>query len=121
MRLRKHFRGNQDLLSGIGWAQEVVVHFVRSMVCTGRNAVHPEAVPGRISQTPDPGGGAALSDADRTGGHDGTECTHRTEPATGGAHYEEVLMRAETFCGGHSVRFCPLTITDMRKSAIQPC
>ena len=66
-------------------------------------------------------GGAVLSGAGSKRGSGCPEYPNRTKSATGSPHYEEVLMRAETFCGGHSVRFCPLTITDMRKSAIQPC
>ena len=51
--------------------------------------------------------GKALSEIVRQGGSGGPQHSHREKPPPCGTHYEEVLMREQTICGGHKPSFCP--------------
>ena len=79
------------------------------------------AVHGLFSSAADAGGGAALPELKRCRGSGGPEHSHRTEPATGGPYYEEVLMREQTSSGGHEANYCPQIITTTPESATPPC
>ena len=97
------------------------MHADRGMVDDAYAAVLAAIVHRFFPQAPDPGRGAALSFPERRRGSGGKEYPHRAESAPCGPHYEEVLMREETFSGGHSASFCPPTIIITQKSAIMLC
>lgn len=80
-------------------ALEVMMHAERGMADDEHAAVLSAVVHRLLPQTPDPGGGAALSYLKRRRGSGGQEYPHRAESAIGCPHYEEVLMREQTFSG----------------------
>ena len=93
------YRGDMYALYRMADAQHAAVLFA---------AVHRE-----LPQAFDRGGRTQAPSAQPSGGSGCKECADRTKPASGGAHYEEVLMRKETSSGGRLVRFYPLIIAIM--------
>ncbi len=55
------------------------------------------------------------------GGSGSEECSHRTESAAGGAHYEELMKPAATLCGGRMGCTCLRTVATARKFTIMWC
>ena len=73
------------------------------------------AVLGQLSPPADGGRGTVLSGLGREGRSGSEECSHRTESAAGGAHYEKQIMRGEIFYGGQKRQFCPCASGKLRE------
>lgn len=73
------------------------------------------AVLGQLSPPADGGRGTVLSGLGGEGRSGSEECSHRTESAAGGAHYEKQMMQGKTFCGGQMEARCPCTETGLRE------
>ena len=73
------------------------------------------AVLGQLSPPADGGRGTVLSGFGGEGGSGSEECSHRTESAAGGAHYEELMKPTATPCGGRMGCTCLCTVTTAQK------
>lgn len=87
------------------------------------------SVLGQLSPPADGGRGTVLSGLGREGRSGSEECSHRTESAAGGAHYEKQIMRGEIFYGGQKRQFCPcasgklreyIEIRDLQPGGVKP-
>ena len=84
-------------------------------------AVLPAALLRQLSQAPDRGRRTPLSHPLRPRRHRSQKHPGRAEPETGGAHYEEQMMRGKIFCGGQMEARCPHMEIGLRKFTGKRC
>lgn len=79
------------------------------------------AVLGQLSPPADGGRGTVLSGLGREGRSGSEECSHRTESAAGGTHYEKQMMQGKIFCGGQMEAWCLRAEIGLRKYIGKRC
>ena len=79
------------------------------------------AVLGQLSPPADGGRGTVLSGFGGEGRSGSEECSHRTESAAGGAHYEKQMMQEKIFYGGQMEAWCRCVEIGLRKYIGKRC
>ena len=94
-------------MGGIEWSGGVMDAFSDDLSDDEQSVFYAAPVRGRgvFSASVEGGGGKNVFGAVHPGRPGGQKYSDRTELASGGPHYEEGLMRADTFCGEITARF----------------